>query len=226
VYIPYVKGVSEKFKRIGNQYNTRTFFKTKHILRSSPMKTRPERNPQHRAQCIYSIPCECGRSYIGETGRLPDVRLREHRHNLQHGLLGKSKLAQHVLEEGHKVGWDDARILESESNSRYRKYMEAAHMACLNNPISQPSLDISPIWIPSSAMRLLTLYDVTDSSWVSIRFQSRVFGFYSTDAASGKCYISSQFSPHFFALMFVHLVLLVRFVAQISTSFSMIVPRM
>jgi hypothetical protein len=40
VYIPYVKGVSEKFKRIGNRYNIRTIFKTKHKLRSSLMKTR------------------------------------------------------------------------------------------------------------------------------------------------------------------------------------------
>jgi hypothetical protein len=29
-----------------------------------------------------------------------------------------------------------------------RKYKEAAHMACITNPISQPSLEISPIWIP------------------------------------------------------------------------------
>jgi hypothetical protein len=64
------------------------------------------------------------------------------------GFLEKSKLAQHAHEEGHRIGWDDARILEIESNSRYRKYKESAHMACLTNPISQPSLDISPILIP------------------------------------------------------------------------------
>jgi hypothetical protein len=34
VYIPYVKGVSEKFKCIGNQYNTRMIFRNKHTLRS------------------------------------------------------------------------------------------------------------------------------------------------------------------------------------------------
>jgi hypothetical protein len=44
--------------------------------------------------------------------------------------------------------WDEARILEVEGNSRYRKYKESAHMACSTNPISQPSLDISPISIP------------------------------------------------------------------------------
>jgi hypothetical protein len=43
---------------------------------------------------------------------------------------------------------DEARILEIESNSRYGKYKESAHKASLTNPISQPSSDISPIWIP------------------------------------------------------------------------------
>jgi hypothetical protein len=148
VYIPYIKSVLEKFRRLGTHYNIRTIFKSKHTLRSSHMKTRPERDPLQRAQCIYSIPCECGRSCIGETGRPLAVRHREHRRNLQQGRLEKSKLAQHTYEEGHRVCWDDSRILEIESNSRYRKYKELALMACSTNPISRPSLDISPIWIP------------------------------------------------------------------------------
>jgi predicted GIY-YIG superfamily endonuclease len=129
VYIPYVKGVSEKFKPIANRYNIRAIFKTKHTLRSSLMQSRPERDRQQTAQCIYSIPCECGRSYNGETSRPLAVRLREHRHNLQQGFLEKSKLAQHAYEEGHRVGWNNARVLEIESNNRYRKYKESADMA-------------------------------------------------------------------------------------------------
>jgi hypothetical protein len=76
------------------------------------------------------------------------VRLHEHRHNLKEGLLEKSKLDPHAYEEGRRVGWNEARILESESISRQKKYKELANMACLTNPISQPSLDILPIWIP------------------------------------------------------------------------------
>jgi hypothetical protein len=99
--------------------------------------------------CIYNIPCECGGNYeyIGETGRPLAMRLYEFRHNLKEGLLEKSKLAQHAYVESHRVCWDEARILEIE-NSRYRKYKESAHMACLKNLASQPSLDISDICIP------------------------------------------------------------------------------
>jgi hypothetical protein len=46
VCIPYVKGVSEKFRCIGNRYNIRMMFKTKHIVGSSLMKTRLERDAQ------------------------------------------------------------------------------------------------------------------------------------------------------------------------------------
>jgi hypothetical protein len=136
------------------------------------------------------------------------VRLREHRHNLQQDLLEKSKLAQLAYEEGQRVGFDEARILEIESNHRFRKYKESAHMACSTNTISEPTLDFSRIWIPLISNELPThredLYDVTDSSWVSIRFQSRVFRFYSTDGASGRQYecIISRADGHYLGLFF------------------------
>jgi hypothetical protein len=47
-------------------------------------------------------------------------------------------------------------------------------MAFSTNPVSQPSLDISANCIPLLAMSLPThrgdQYDVTDSSWISIKF--------------------------------------------------------
>jgi hypothetical protein len=106
--ILYVKGISEKFKSIGNRYNIRTIFKRKHTLRSSPMRTRLERCPLQTAYCVYSIPCECERNENGETGR--PLAITNIRHNLREGLLAKSKLAQQAY-EGHRVSWDEARIL-------------------------------------------------------------------------------------------------------------------
>jgi hypothetical protein len=137
-YIPRVKDVSEKLKCIG-----KTTFQTKHIFRSSHMETRPDREPLQTARFICNVPCECGRSFISETGRHLAVLVRERRHTLQQSLLEKSKLSQRAYEAGHAVGLDNSRILQIENNSRYRKYKESDHVACLTNPISQPSLDIS-----------------------------------------------------------------------------------
>jgi hypothetical protein len=82
-----------------------TIFKTKHTLRISVIKTRPERSPQQMAQDICSIPCECDRRYNGETGRPLAVRFRKQ------SFLEKSKLSKLAYEEGHTVGWDEARVL-------------------------------------------------------------------------------------------------------------------
>jgi hypothetical protein len=42
----------------------------------------------------------------------------------------------------------EAQCLQIEPNTTYRKYSESAHMSLIDRPISQPSLDISPIWTP------------------------------------------------------------------------------
>jgi hypothetical protein len=59
-------------------------------------------------------------------------------------------------------------------NSGCRKYNEPAHAACLTNPIIQPSLGVSPNCIPLPTVTLAShrehRYDLTDSSWVSVRF--------------------------------------------------------
>jgi predicted GIY-YIG superfamily endonuclease len=67
------------------------------------MKISPESDSQQMAQCTYSISCECGRSYIGKTGRPLAVQLHKHKHDLKEGHLEKSKLVQHAYEEGHRV---------------------------------------------------------------------------------------------------------------------------
>jgi predicted GIY-YIG superfamily endonuclease len=75
------------------------------------MNIGPVRNAQQTKQCVYNIPCDCGRCYIGETSRLLEVRIREHKYDLTQGWLGKSKLAQHEYEEGHKICWKEGEVL-------------------------------------------------------------------------------------------------------------------
>jgi hypothetical protein len=55
VIIPYVNGTFEKFRSIGNRFNLRTTFKTKHKLRGILVKIAPERYAQQTKQCVYSF---------------------------------------------------------------------------------------------------------------------------------------------------------------------------
>jgi hypothetical protein len=84
VVIPYAKGTSEKFRRIGNRFNLRTIINNKHTLRGTLMKS-----VQQNKQCVYSIPCDCGRCYSGEISRPLEVRIKDHKYNLTQSLLKK-----------------------------------------------------------------------------------------------------------------------------------------
>jgi hypothetical protein len=79
--IPYDKGISEKFRCIEKRFNVRIIFKTKHTLCGTMMKTGPVTDAQ-QTQCVYSMPCDCGRGYISNTSRPLEVCIKEHKYNL------------------------------------------------------------------------------------------------------------------------------------------------
>jgi hypothetical protein len=49
---------------------------------------------------------------MGEISIPFEVHIKEHKHNLTQGLTEKSKLAQHVYEEGHKICWNEAKVMQ------------------------------------------------------------------------------------------------------------------
>jgi hypothetical protein len=55
MFLERVKGISEKFRCIGNYFNVRTIFKTKHTLRGTLIKIGPVRDAQQMKQCVYNI---------------------------------------------------------------------------------------------------------------------------------------------------------------------------
>jgi hypothetical protein len=54
VIVPYVKDISEKFRRIGNRFNLRDIFKTKPTFRGILIKTRPVRDVLQTKRCACS----------------------------------------------------------------------------------------------------------------------------------------------------------------------------
>ena len=146
--IPYAPGISEKLRRIGNKYCIRTAFRSSTTLRSILTKTRPPNQTQESKNCIYNIPCESGKRYIRETCRPLQTRVKEHKQNITNGEIDKSKIAEHSWGQKHRFQWDKASIISKEGNSRIRKLKESAFIHCTDHVISQPSIDMSPIWLP------------------------------------------------------------------------------
>lgn len=144
--IPYVRGVSEKIRRISKTYNIRTSFKSSRTLREVLTKTKPQ-HPTNTKNCIYEVPCECGEVYIGETKRPLHVRIEEHKKNTQRGETTKSGIANHVWDNQHHIQWSEAKVLAKEDHWYKRKFKEAVFID-KKRAFSQQSVEIPNVWRP------------------------------------------------------------------------------
>ena len=81
IFLPYVKGVSERIEKVCRQLNIKTVFKSNGTLRQTLMRVKNRRPEEARRGVVYEVPCrDCNRTYIGETGRSLQERLKEHRY--------------------------------------------------------------------------------------------------------------------------------------------------
>ena len=116
------------------------------MLRSILTKVKRPIESKHKIEVIYSIPCECGKVYIGETGKTLTERLAEHRRAVRR-MDNNNSLAVHVQRTTHSITWDKAEVIEKENNKIRRKIKEALRIQntdqCLN---MDQGMQIDHIW--------------------------------------------------------------------------------
>jgi predicted GIY-YIG superfamily endonuclease/flagellar basal body rod protein FlgC len=145
VVIPYVPDLSEKIIRLGARANIRVVCKSGDTLRTRLVKFKPRQ--ETNKEVIYSIPCQCGKEYIGETGRPLTTRVKEHRAALKKGETATSKLVEHAWNTEHDFLWDKAKPIGRETRWKARKCHEALEIYMGgDNVISAPSMDVDPVW--------------------------------------------------------------------------------
>jgi predicted GIY-YIG superfamily endonuclease len=84
--------------------------RTNDTLSARLVKFKPKTDKINK-EIVYSIPCMCGKSYIGETGRTLEIRLNEHKNSIRKGEITTSKLVEHALNEDHISEWDKTSVL-------------------------------------------------------------------------------------------------------------------
>ena len=90
---------------------------------------------------IYSIICNKGKVYKGETYHPLKVRLQEHQ---------KAGMADHIWKEkgNHLPLWDKVKIIDREEHWKTRRLKEPAHMLGYVDLLSRPSIEMNTIWEP------------------------------------------------------------------------------
>ena len=126
VTIPYVKNTSEVIRRILTPLGIKTSFQPTNTLRQVLIRPKNPVPKENRSGVVYQIPCSrCPQTYIGQTGRTLEQRLKEHQQAVRDRNTSTSALADHVCSTGHPVDWSKTLILDSCPHTSKRCLLES-----------------------------------------------------------------------------------------------------
>ncbi len=96
--VPYIAGLSERIQRVCRDFDIKTAFKSGKTLRSHLTKVKDTTGIPitTESSIVYSIPCSCGKVYIGETTRRLEQRVKEHQDACKRGDEKVSAIAEHA----------------------------------------------------------------------------------------------------------------------------------
>ena len=108
---PYRCHMSKTIRRILTPLGIRTCFWPHCTLRQTLVRVKDPTPPQCRAGVVYRIPCGmCPKVYIGQTGRMLELRLKEHKRALTSGNVSQLVVAKHAMDASHTIKWKEAEV--------------------------------------------------------------------------------------------------------------------
>lgn len=145
----YVPGLSERIRKTvrGISSDIQLSFKTPNTAQSLYTKLKDKTETMDKSNVIYSIPCECGRPYIGRTTQKLCSRIRQHQLSLRDAtydeeeedpLKIKTSLIKHARDHQHNFDFTNTSILDSAKFSHHLNHMEMVYIrrdngVCVNN---------------------------------------------------------------------------------------------
>ena len=109
--LPYIKGVSEPLRRCLQQQGIRAVFKSDTTLRLHLVRPKDTVDPAKQDGVVYRIPCECGKVYIGETGRSMQERIKGHDRDIRLARTQTSAIPEHANKTGHHPLWNQVKFI-------------------------------------------------------------------------------------------------------------------
>ena len=137
VVIPFINNISNDIKRIFKKAGIHTIFKLPFYSKCLFPPIKDKISLLKNSNIVYSIPCMgCNQVYIGQTSRLLEKRIYEHKRNIFSPPLQHTALTKHSIEFDHRFDYNNVKVVDKETKLNQRILLETLHM------IKQPSVNL------------------------------------------------------------------------------------
>ena len=117
-----------KIERICHPLGVKVICRSQNTLRQTLMRVKSSRPDDQKKGLVYEVPCaDCNCVYVGETGRSPGMRLKEHRYAIRMR-DSRNGIAVHAHACKHDVDWEAAKVVAFEQHLTKRRVLESLHI--------------------------------------------------------------------------------------------------
>ena len=141
----YVHVVSKSLRRTLTPLGIRTYFKPHKTIRQMLCKPKDPIPDLQQSGIVYRIPCsKCLASYIGQTGRRLEQRVKEHKRSVAQADFNSSALAEHAWTLEHEVDWISVKVVSNARDLVARLAEEAATIKSTKEVLNRDGGTLAP----------------------------------------------------------------------------------
>jgi len=127
--VPFIVSINMTVNAIAKKFHLKLSYSIPNNLRNF-IKTGKDYLDFLSHNCVvYLIPCkDCDATYVGQTKRQLNTRIKEHKSDINRNKLSLSAITRHRIESHHKFDWGNIKILDQEPSYNKRLISEMIHI--------------------------------------------------------------------------------------------------